>query len=153
VVVPRDVTQPSRQVEAQPRVSPAERLRAYRYKPGQSGNPLGPGTKLERFEAIADRLLRERHLSPPEFKLAPGKKLRREEIVMRKLVLAAEAGDVEATRILFDRKWPKPQRVEVTGANGGPIESLSAVATFILAPEAAARVREIARQALLGSGS
>ena len=98
-----------------------ERIAPYRFKPGQSGNPRGRVPELERLEAVVERVLRERALAPRDFKLAPGKKLRRVEIIVRNLVCAAEAGSIEATRILLDRLWPRPQRIELDV----PLEALA----------------------------
>ena len=85
-----------------------------RFKPGQSGNPRGRKSRQKTLEELVERVLRERKLAPAALELAAGRKLTRQELLARVLVSAAEGGDLEALRMLFDRLWPKPLKVDVS---------------------------------------
>lgn len=104
----------SRREPAEQRASSAaDRLAPYRFKPGQSGNPAGRKSRGKTLEELAERILRERRLAPSSLELKLGRKLSRLELVARMLVAGAEAGDPEALRMLADRLWPKPNRLEL----------------------------------------
>ena len=104
----------SRPQGAEQRASSAgDRLAPYRFKPGQSGNPTGRKSRQRTLEELCERVMRERKLAPADFELAAGRKIPRLELLARVLVGAAERGDLEALRMLFDRLWPKPIKVDL----------------------------------------
>jgi len=80
-----------------------------RFKPGQSGNPAGRPRGLA---AIARKQLEE---------IAADGDQTRGELVVRKLIDLALAGNVQAIRLILDREWPAPNRHEIAGADGDSI--------------------------------
>lgn len=100
--------------------TPAERaahLAPYRFKPGQVANPRGGKSRQQTLEELFDRVLRERVVTGADAAEALGvpltRKLPRRELIARTIVLAATRGDTEAQRMLLDRLWPKPQKLEL----------------------------------------
>lgn len=119
------------------------------WKPGQSGNPKGRIPERERFAAVVDRVLRERGEAPPDLKLVRRKRLRNEEIIARQMVRLAARGELEAIRVLADRLWPKPQKLDVDVSGG----LAAVVAAIPLTADQQAAARAIAKAALLGAGA
>lgn len=80
------------------------------FMPGQSGNPSGRPKKRLIDEILAELL--EANGSVGAAKLASV------------LIQKAEEGDVRAAQLIAERTQGKPnQKVELTGANGGPIDA------------------------------
>jgi len=80
-----------------------------RFKPGESGNPSGRPRGLA---AIARKQLEE---------VAAGGDQTRGELLVRKLIDLALAGNVQAIRLVLDREWPAPNRHEIAGTDGDSI--------------------------------
>jgi hypothetical protein len=85
--------------------SPAEHLRPYWFKPGQSGNPKGRPPR-EAWDGLVRRVLDEKvtlEVLDGEGKL----KVEKRELLIRTLIDGACAGDVAMMREILDREWPK----------------------------------------------
>ena len=93
-----------------------------RVLPGQSLNPRGRSKAAEDFSSIVrDILARKRSVKVGTKK----RNLPTYEILLLKLVELGGAGSVKAIQILFEYGYGgPPQRHEVTGEGGGPLEIL-----------------------------
>jgi len=83
-----------------------------RFKPGQSGNP---GGRPKGFSTLVRKVLAE--------STEAGGNMTNLEAIARKLIEMAIAGDIPAMRLVLDREWPKPSRLEIAGRDGGPVEA------------------------------
>jgi hypothetical protein len=73
---------------------------------------------------------------PPDMRMDIETSENVEECITRIILWRAQTGDMEAFKEIFDRRDPKPRRLEVTGRDGGPIAALTAE----VSPDEAARV-------------
>lgn len=86
-----------------------EELRPHCWKPGQSGNPGGRPKKK-----LVDELLTE---------LLEASESGEARLIAKKLIALAKKGDTVAAKLVAERTQGKPmQKVEVSGADGGPIQ-------------------------------
>src|SRR5688500_3701595 len=91
-----------------PAPNPADRLKPYQWKPGQSGNP-GGRPKHESLTATLRRKLQEEHHGKPL-----------QAILVERLLQEALSVKYQFIRELFDRLEGRPnQRVEVAGEGHG----------------------------------
>jgi hypothetical protein len=92
------------------------------FKPGQSGNPGGKIRNLGVRRALMDMRLQAREYGPEA--LAKLVQLMRGVVTVgRKRVIVPVHTQGWAAAEIIDRGWGRaPQGLEVTGANGGPIE-------------------------------
>ena len=83
-----------------------------KFQPGQSGNPNG---RPKGTQALSDNL---RSLLAQ--KTADGRT--NGDLIVSKLVEKAQAGEIDALKVILDRVDGKvPERKEVTGSEGGPL--------------------------------
>jgi hypothetical protein len=86
-----------------------ESLRAYCWKPGQSGNPGGRPKKR-----LVDECLEE---------LLEAADSKEAKALAIKLLAKALTGDTKAAQLVAERTQGKPsQKVEVSGPDGGPMQ-------------------------------
>ena len=93
-----------------PRTHP--KMRAKMWKKGQSGNPEGRPPK-RRFEDVVAEVLEEQ---------IPGTDVTKFETLARVFVTAMLKGDRSLIREFLAREYPVKKQVEVTGADGRPLE-------------------------------
>lgn len=91
-------------------ISPAERIAAYQWKPGQSGNPSGRPKKKLLDWAIQEEL--EALDSAEAVKIA-------------KALIQLASKDVQAAKLIAERTEGKPiQKVEHSGPDGGAMQGV-----------------------------
>lgn len=103
-------------------------LKANQFKKGQSGNPGGRpkrGPLTDALALIADKKTPEELLSklPPSMAKVLGKKPTFAQILMFRLMYQAVAGDVTATRLIFDRLEGRV-REDVQQSDTGKLDQL-----------------------------
>lgn len=88
---------------------PAEHLKAYQFKPGQSGNPKGRPKRT----ALDDRLA----------ELLEADEDTQAGALAKALLIMALSGDTQAAKLVAERAYGKPtQKVEHSGPDGGAIQ-------------------------------
>lgn len=103
-------------------------LKAFEFKPGQSGNPAGrPKGAKDGLRAT----LRKRLKSAPEgmmadvlktFQIDPTDK-QNADVIIDVLMYKIAGGDIQALKLVFDQtEEPLKRAVELSGEGGGPIE-------------------------------
>lgn len=96
------------------------------WEPGQSGNPKGPKPGYKQARTILKKLLAmeifaEHPISKEQSNLSLA-----EALHLRQIQVALSTGDTIAYREIMDRVEGKPaQGVELSGKDGGPIETIS----------------------------
>lgn len=84
------------------------------FQKGQSGNPKGRPRKLPELDTLLADVLGEEKDG-----------MSAAEAILKKLRQEAAKGNLRAAEILLNRAYGMPkQRTEVTGAEGGPVETV-----------------------------
>lgn len=91
-----------------------ENIEPHKFKKGQSGNPKGRPKKLPELEKLLADVLGEEKDG-----------MTAAEAILKKLRQEAAKGNLRAAEILLNRAYGMPkQRTELTGADGGPVETI-----------------------------